>query len=167
MKPGVSAKTEKKEKALKLMQERIKKQQEDAKLKLAAREQSLKARKELLAEKEKEKKVKAAEAEKANKERRMSCMYPLQSHAVTTAQLCFPVCPTLHVRMIADIIGQEEASRGKKAGCPRKEAGGERQQTTGNGEDKETSNRKKGGGSRPYLEEPAARAPRRDGRQAG
>ena len=108
------------------MQERMKKQQEDAKLKLEARAQSLKARQALLAEKEKEKKLKAAEAEKANKERRMSCMYPLQSHAVTTAQLCFPVCPTLHVRMIPDIIGEEEASRGKKAGCQRKAAAGER-----------------------------------------
>ena len=108
------------------MQERIKKREEDSKLKLAAREQSLKARKELLAEKEKEKKVKAAEAEKANKERRMSCMYPLQSHAVTTAQLCFPVCPTLHVRLIPDIIGEEEASRGTKAGCQRKAAEAER-----------------------------------------
>ena len=108
------------------MQEKMKKRQEDAKLKLDAREQSLKARQALLAEKEKNKKLKAEAAEQANKERRMSCMYPLQSHAVTTAQLCFPVCPTLHVRLIPDIIGEEEASRGTKAGCQRKAAEAER-----------------------------------------
>ena len=112
-----SVKTERKEKALKAREEKMKKQQEEQKSKLDARAKAIKDKTLALAEKEKNKKLKAAEAEKASKERRMSFMYPLQSHAVTTAQLCFRVCPTLHVRMIPDIIGEEEeGSRGKKGG---------------------------------------------------
>ena len=74
--------------------------------------------------------MKADEADKAKKERRMAYIYPLQSHAVTTAWLCFPVCPALYVRMIPDIIGEAEESKGTKNGFQRKaaerEAEGER-----------------------------------------
>ena len=111
-----SVKTERKEKALKAREEKMRKAQVEQKLKMDARAKALKDRQVMLAEREKEKKLKVAEAEKASKERRMSFMYPLQSHAVTTAQLCFRVCPTLHVRMIPDIIGEEKGSRGKKGG---------------------------------------------------
>ena len=111
-----SVKTARKEKSIKDKQDRIQKQQETQRLKLEARAKALNDKQFALAEKEKDKKVKAAEAEKASKERQMSFMYTWQPHAVTTAQLCFRVCPTLHVRMIPDITGEEKGSRGKK-GC--------------------------------------------------
>jgi hypothetical protein len=66
--------------------------------------------------------LKKAEAEEDKKERRMAYIYPLQSHAVTTAWLCFPVCPALYVRMIPDIIGEAEESKGTTNGCQRKAA---------------------------------------------
>ena len=126
-----SVKTERKEKALKAREERIQKQQELQKVKLEAKAKALKDKQLALEQKEKEKKVKAAEADRASKERRMSFMYPLQSHAVTTAQLCFRVCPTMHVRMIPYITGEEERYRGKKGGNAGDEEDRERSQTTG------------------------------------
>ena len=95
---------------IKAKEEKIKqKQEEDTKI--------LQVKAGLLKEKQLQLKLKKAEAEKDKKERRMACIYPLQSHAVTTAWLCFLVCPALYVRMIPDIKGEAAESRGKKAGC--------------------------------------------------
>ena len=106
----------------KAKEEKIKQKQEEETKKL----QEKKDKAEFLKEKQEILRLTKAQAEEDKKERRMACIYPLQSHAVTTAWLCFPVCPALHVRMIPDIIGEEEASRGNKAGCQRTEDEGER-----------------------------------------
>ena len=150
----------KKEMIIKAKEEKIKqKQEQEAK--------ALQEKAKVLKEKQLQLKLKKAEAEKDKKERRMACIYPLQSHAVTTAWLCFPVCPALYVRMIPAIIGEAEESRGNKNGCQRKASEGERGQTTVTAEGQATSNRTKGGGSSHSLDESAPRLPRSDARQSG
>ena len=94
--------------------------------KVQEKAEKLKAKELQIEEKAKAKKLKADEAYKAKKERRMACIHPLHSHAVTTAWLCVPVCRALHMRMIPDIIGEGEACRGNKACCQRTAEEGER-----------------------------------------
>ena len=93
--PPRSAKTTRKDLALKAKEANERAKAEAKQKQLQAKEQAVKAKQLQLQVKAEEAKLKKIADDKAKQERRLACMYPLQKHAVTTAWSCCHARPTL------------------------------------------------------------------------